>query len=212
MPEFRNIIPEEDRWSVIAFLRSFNPKYIQPAPKALATFSGRIVTLSMQYSDAMKKIVVTAREKIKENDKAPAAGIEALAKTVRAHDWDLRWISAATGDGAAIAAAGAIDYAPAPKCQGAARGFPGLDCPVAHRPGRLDTINPRQTITRADGPAAFGMVDLVGFRRMDRGRRGQKKCDHPGGPSRRFGQETRVSPSWLPPGSSHSGIDTGRGR
>ena len=78
MPEFRNIIPEEDRWSVIAFLRSFNPKYIQPAPKALATFSGRIVTLSMQYSDALKKIVVTAREKIKENDKAPAAGIEAL--------------------------------------------------------------------------------------------------------------------------------------
>ena len=83
MPEFRNIIPEDDRWAVIAFLRSFNPKYVQPAPKALAAFTGRSVTLEMQYSDPMKKIVVTAHEKLKDNSNVPAAGIEVLLSVKR---------------------------------------------------------------------------------------------------------------------------------
>ena len=78
MPEFRNIIPEDDRWNVIAYLRSFNPKYVQPEPSAKTAFTGRIVTLAMQYSEPMKKIVVTAHEKLKDNDKAPAAGIEVM--------------------------------------------------------------------------------------------------------------------------------------
>ncbi|MEI7662329.1 MAG: c-type cytochrome [Bacteroidota bacterium] len=83
MPEFRNIIAEDDRWSVIAFLRSFNPKYVQPAPAAKVAFTGRIVTLAMQYNEQMKKIVVTAREKLKDSDNAPAGGIEVLLSVKR---------------------------------------------------------------------------------------------------------------------------------
>ena len=78
MPEFRNIIPEEDRWSVIAFLRSFNPKYVQQAPVAKAAFTGRVITLALQYDDKMKKIAVTAHEKTRENDNAPAAAVEVM--------------------------------------------------------------------------------------------------------------------------------------
>ena len=78
MPEFRNILTEDDRWWVIAFLRSFNPKYIQPASAAKAAFTGRIVTLSMQYNDPMKKIVVTALEKLKDSDNSPAGGVEVM--------------------------------------------------------------------------------------------------------------------------------------
>ncbi len=78
MPEFRNILPEDDRWSVIAYLRSFNPKYIQPNPVAKAAFTGRIVTLSMQYSEPMKKIVVTASEQLKDGQAGLASGVEIM--------------------------------------------------------------------------------------------------------------------------------------
>jgi hypothetical protein len=78
MPEFRNILTEDDRWWVVAYMRTFNPKYVQPNPVALASFSGRIVTLAMQYSDPMKKIVVTATEKLKDGQTGLAAGVEIM--------------------------------------------------------------------------------------------------------------------------------------
>ncbi len=78
MPEFRNILAEDDRWWVIAYIRSFNPKYVQPNPVAKAAFTGRIVTLAMQYSDPMKKIVVSATEQLKEGQTGPAAGVEVM--------------------------------------------------------------------------------------------------------------------------------------
>jgi hypothetical protein len=78
MPEFRNILPEDDRWWLIAYMRSFNPKYVQPNPVAKAAFTGRIVTLAMQYSDPMKKIVVSATEQLKDGQTGPAAGIEIM--------------------------------------------------------------------------------------------------------------------------------------
>ena len=78
MPEFRNIISEDERWSVIAYLRTYNPKYVQPEPNAKTAFAGRTVTLAMQYSDAMKKIVVTATEKVKDGGMATAAGVEVM--------------------------------------------------------------------------------------------------------------------------------------
>ncbi|MCX6268010.1 MAG: cytochrome c [Bacteroidetes bacterium] len=78
MPEFRNILTEDDRWSVIAYLRTFNPKYIQPTPVAKAAFTGRIVTLALEYSDPMKKIVVTASEQLKDGQTGLAAGVEIM--------------------------------------------------------------------------------------------------------------------------------------
>ena len=78
MPEFRNILSEDDRWSVIAYLRTFNPKYVQPNPVAKAAFTGRIVTLAIQYSDQMKKIVVTATEQLKDGQKGLAGGVEVV--------------------------------------------------------------------------------------------------------------------------------------
>jgi mono/diheme cytochrome c family protein len=78
MPEFRNIIAEDDRWWLIAYIRSFNPKYIQPNPVAKAAFAGRTVTLAMEYSDPMKKIVVTATEQLKDGKSGPAASVEIM--------------------------------------------------------------------------------------------------------------------------------------
>jgi mono/diheme cytochrome c family protein len=83
MPEFRNILTEDDRWWVIAYMRTFNPKYVQPAPVAKAAFTGRTVALDMQYSDPMKKIVIKATEKLKDGQTGPAAGVEVLLFVTR---------------------------------------------------------------------------------------------------------------------------------
>ncbi len=78
MPEFRNIIPEEERWWVIAYLRSFNPNYVQPEPSSKMIFAGRVVSLSMAWDDQAKKIAVIATEKLKDGKEAPAAGVEVM--------------------------------------------------------------------------------------------------------------------------------------
>jgi hypothetical protein len=78
MPEFRNIIPENDRWDIVAYIRSFNPGYVQPEPAALADFSGRIVSLAMSWNESMKKLVITATEKMKDGSLVPAAGVEVI--------------------------------------------------------------------------------------------------------------------------------------
>lgn len=78
MPEFRNILPDNERWGLIAYIRSFNPSYIQPNPAAQASFTGRIVTLAMDYSTPMKKIVVTASEQLKDGKTGLAAGVEVM--------------------------------------------------------------------------------------------------------------------------------------
>jgi len=78
MPEFRNIIPEEERWWVVAYLRTFLPGYVQPAPLAKTAFAGRTVTLTMEYKPETKKIEVKATEKNKEGQVVPAAGVEVI--------------------------------------------------------------------------------------------------------------------------------------
>jgi cytochrome c5 len=78
MPEFRNIISEDERWWVIAYMRSFNPAYVQPDPAAKTAFAGRTVALTMAYNDLMKKIGVTATEKLKDGSTGPAAGVEVM--------------------------------------------------------------------------------------------------------------------------------------
>jgi mono/diheme cytochrome c family protein len=77
MPEFRNILSEDERWWVIAYMRTYNSKYVQPEP-LVKVFAGRIIALTMQYSDQMKKIVVTASEKLAEGKSGPASGIEVM--------------------------------------------------------------------------------------------------------------------------------------
>jgi hypothetical protein len=78
MPEFRNIIPEDERWWLVAYMRSFHPGYVQPDPALKASFSGRIVSLAMKYNESLKKIEVTATETLKDDQKALAAGVEVM--------------------------------------------------------------------------------------------------------------------------------------
>lgn len=78
MPEFRNILSEEERWWVIAYLRSFNSAYVQPDPAAQGSFAGKLIKLQMVVDTAKKGVQVTAMEMTKEKSLSPAKGVEVL--------------------------------------------------------------------------------------------------------------------------------------
>ena len=78
MPEFRNILSENERWNVISYLRSFNPKYIQPKPEQKAGFSGKQIILSLQYKKELEKIEVMAMEVTPDKKKLPVKGVEVV--------------------------------------------------------------------------------------------------------------------------------------
>lgn len=78
MPEFRNILSEDERWWVISFLRSFNPKYVQPNPAGKGAFAGKIVKLKVDYDSVQHKVKVFATELTKEKTMVPSKGIEIM--------------------------------------------------------------------------------------------------------------------------------------
>jgi mono/diheme cytochrome c family protein len=58
MPQFRTILSEEERWQVIAYVRTFHQGYIQPDPEtAKAKAKGGKATLSMKYDTVTGKLV-----------------------------------------------------------------------------------------------------------------------------------------------------------
>jgi mono/diheme cytochrome c family protein len=78
MPEFRNILGENERWNVIAYIRSFNPSYVQPNPALKAGFTGKVVELELVYKQEANKILVRAMEITKEKTQLPVKGAEIL--------------------------------------------------------------------------------------------------------------------------------------
>jgi mono/diheme cytochrome c family protein len=78
MPEFKNILTVDDRWHVIAYVRTFNPAYVQPDPAAKAGFAGKRVKLLMHYDTTGKRVVVTALEITKEKAELPLQGAEIM--------------------------------------------------------------------------------------------------------------------------------------
>lgn len=68
MPQFKNILSEEERWTVIAYLRSFHKGYKQPDPElAKAKARGGHSAITMKYDTTSGKLlfqVVNTREKV----------------------------------------------------------------------------------------------------------------------------------------------------
>jgi mono/diheme cytochrome c family protein len=73
MPQFQNILAEEERWWIISFLRTFHKGYQQPEPAAGKAGTGKRVTLSMDFVKEKNRIRVYATE---EKGKLPAKGVE----------------------------------------------------------------------------------------------------------------------------------------
>jgi len=87
MPQFGNILSEDERWSVISFLRSFHKGYVQPEP-GKTTVAGKRIKLSMTCDTVKKKIIVKAVEITKEGP-LPAKGV-GIAVFVRRYFGDMQ--------------------------------------------------------------------------------------------------------------------------
>ncbi|MEI6898532.1 MAG: cytochrome c [Bacteroidota bacterium] len=76
MPEFRNILSENERWSVIGYFRSFNPGYVQPAPITKAGVAGKTVQFNLAYDTEKSRIIITVNEVTKDKTVVPLKGAD----------------------------------------------------------------------------------------------------------------------------------------
>jgi mono/diheme cytochrome c family protein len=83
MPQFGNILSEEERWQVISYIRSFNPEYVQPAPAMSQVKGAKTLTLRIYCNYRQKKLYVLCKEVTKEKKELPAGGIGILLNAKR---------------------------------------------------------------------------------------------------------------------------------
>lgn len=57
MPKFKNILSDKERWEIIAYIRSFNEKYVQPPLAKLETFKGDKARLELSFDETTKTII-----------------------------------------------------------------------------------------------------------------------------------------------------------
>jgi len=60
MPKFKTTIPEKDRWKLVAYIRSFNPKYVQPAVVKSVNLLTKTVQIHFSYDSVSHKISLLA--------------------------------------------------------------------------------------------------------------------------------------------------------
>jgi mono/diheme cytochrome c family protein len=141
MPEFRNILQENDRWNVIAFLRSFNPKYIQPKPETKAAYAGRQVRLIMKSNKEEYKIRVTAMEFNKDKKEVPAPGVE-IALFVKRYFGDLQ-----IGDPKTTNDKGIVSFTFPKDLPGDTRGLVEITAKVNSLSGKINEAQVRDTLS-----------------------------------------------------------------
>ena len=76
MPQFGNILSDEERWQVISYIRSFNPNYVQPAPVVKAGSGSKTLHLRIYCNYRQKKLYVLCMEVTKDKTEIPAKGID----------------------------------------------------------------------------------------------------------------------------------------
>lgn len=76
MPSFKDVLSDNDRWSLIAFIRSFNEKYIQPPlAKAAEAFKGEMVFLDVLFQENEQKFVANVSG-LKKGDTVAVEGVK----------------------------------------------------------------------------------------------------------------------------------------
>jgi len=76
MPQFGNILSEDERWQVISYIRSFNTNYVQSISLAKAPKGSKNLKLRMYCNYSRKKLYVLCKELTEDNSEFPAKGIE----------------------------------------------------------------------------------------------------------------------------------------
>jgi mono/diheme cytochrome c family protein len=76
MPQFGNILSDEERWQVISYIRSFNSGYVQPPTVINAISGSKNLRLRMYCNYKQKKLYVFCTEITKDSIEIPSKGIE----------------------------------------------------------------------------------------------------------------------------------------
>jgi mono/diheme cytochrome c family protein len=76
MPQFGNVLSDEERWQVISYIRSFNSSYVQPPPVIQTVSISKNLMLRMYCNYKQKKLYVLCNEITKDNSEIPAKGID----------------------------------------------------------------------------------------------------------------------------------------
>ena len=76
MPQFGNILSEEERWQVISYIRSFNSAYVQPAPVVKAGSNSKTLRLHIYSNYKEKKLYVLCTELKTDKREIPAKDID----------------------------------------------------------------------------------------------------------------------------------------
>ena len=76
MPQFGNVLSDEERWDVISYIRSFNSTYVQPAIVENAGPGSKNLNLRMYCNYRQKKLYVLCMEIQKDKSGIPAKGID----------------------------------------------------------------------------------------------------------------------------------------
>lgn len=75
MPSFKDALSDNEKWTVIAFIRSFNKNYIQPElQKASEAFKGEMVFLNVLFDKNEKKIIAKVTG-LKKGDTVNVSGV-----------------------------------------------------------------------------------------------------------------------------------------
>lgn len=78
MPKFKTILSENDRWKLVSYIRSFNPKYVQPAiQKAATNLLSRAVHVEMSYDILSNRVLLLVRAVVNK-DTIPLKGSDVL--------------------------------------------------------------------------------------------------------------------------------------
>jgi cytochrome c553 len=78
MPKFKTTLTETDRWKLVAYIRSFNSKYIQPAiQQSAGNLLSKAVRVDMKYDQPSNQIYLKVSAVIK-NDTVLLKGTEVL--------------------------------------------------------------------------------------------------------------------------------------
>lgn len=76
MPQFGNILSDEERWQVISYIRSFNANYVQPTPVVKAGSGSKNLKLRMYCNYRQKKLYVLCMEITKDKSEISAKSID----------------------------------------------------------------------------------------------------------------------------------------
>jgi mono/diheme cytochrome c family protein len=81
MPSFKTTLTGDERWDVIAYIRSFNSKYVQPNPDQKGAIAEKNIKMNMYCDYKKHKIYVLCNEITKDNRIVPvdSAEIQLLA-------------------------------------------------------------------------------------------------------------------------------------